>query len=107
MDLLYMGKKGFFATLIAILILVFLLFPSSTGKEHILIPERILDLENPSSIIKEDAQGAVSFSLGEYFGYFTESLDLTYIDKVDFHLSATGDNRKQDFLGLERGRSCK
>ncbi len=82
-----MGKKGFFATLIAILILVFLLFPSSTGKEHILIPERILDLENPENIINPDTQGVVSFSMGDYFGYFTENLDLTYIDRLDYKVS--------------------
>lgn len=82
-----MGKKGFFATLIAIFILIFLLFPSSTGKEHILIPEKIIDLENPSNIIKTGSEGTVFFSLGDYFGYFTEDLELSYIDKIDYKVS--------------------
>lgn len=82
-----MGKKGFFATLITILILIFLLFPSSTGKEHILIPEKILDLENPFNLIQSDTLGVVSFSLGDNFGYFTEDLDLTYFDKLDYKVS--------------------
>lgn len=82
-----MGKKGFFATLIAVLILVFLLFPSSTGKEHILIPERIQDLENPPNIINSDISGTISFSIGDYLGYFTDNLNLTYIDKIDYKVS--------------------
>jgi len=82
-----MGKKGFFVTLVVMLILFFLLFQASTGRENILIPERIVDLENSSSIVKNNEKGEVSFSLGDYFGYFTENLELTFLDKKEYKVS--------------------
>lgn len=86
-----MGKKGFFVTLVVILILIFLLFPASTGRENILIPERIIDLEKTSSNIRPGETGDISFSLGDYFGYFTEKLDITFLDKKDYKVSISDD----------------
>ena len=86
-----MGKKGFFATLLLIITLIFLLFPSSTGKEHILVPEKIVDLENTSHAISNNETGTVSFSLDDYFGFFTDNLELTYVDKTDYRV-AISDN---------------
>lgn len=80
-----MGRKGYFAILFAIIILVFFLFPLPTATEHYLVPQKLVRLdENPTLT---DQTPHLSFSLGEYYGYFTEDLDLTYLDKRDYRVA--------------------
>jgi hypothetical protein len=86
-----MGKKGFFATLFLIILLIFLLFPISTGKEYFLIPERIVTLDDLTPDDVSTKLGTVSFSLNDYFGFFTEDLEISYIDKKKYKV-AIGDS---------------
>lgn len=82
-----MGKKGFFATLFVILLLVFFLFPTSTGKEFFLVPKRIIDLSSVDESDFVNESGKISFALGDYFGYFTDEMELTYSNKIDYRVT--------------------
>jgi len=82
-----MGKKSFFATLFLILLLIFFLFPQSTGKEHFLVPERIINLDKTSSDAYSDELGQVSFALDNYFGYFTDELEVTYLEEKKYNVT--------------------
>lgn len=82
-----MGKKGFFATLFLVILLIFLLFPSSTGKEIYLSPEKVVNLDNFShDTVSKDIE-TVSFVLDDYFGFFNENLEISYMDKIDYKVS--------------------
>lgn len=82
-----MGKKGIFATLFVILVLVFLLFPRSTGTEHFLLPERVVNLGELGKSASSGSRGTVSFSLGDHFGYFTDEMALTYWAERDYRVA--------------------
>ncbi|MBB6481984.1 hypothetical protein [Spirochaeta isovalerica] len=86
-----MGKKGYFATLFVLLLLVFFLFPASSGEERFLVPQQVLDLQTPGSLeFSRNSGRTFAFSLGRYFGYFTNDLDLSYAASSDFGV-AIGD----------------
>jgi len=85
-----MGKKGYFATLLVLLLLVFFLFPNATGEEWFLVPRRTIDLDNQENLQFSSESGSLAFSLGEHFGYFSDSMELSYADREDFRV-AIGD----------------
>ncbi len=82
-----MGKKGFFVTLLLILVLIFFTFPVATGKEYFLLPEKIVDLQHFSSNELVDQSGNVSFLLDNHFGYFTDNMDISFLGKKDYRVS--------------------
>ena len=82
-----MGKKGFFATLFLVLILIFFIFPISTGKEYFLVPEKIVNLENINHDNLNSDEGNVSFAFDDYFGYVSNELDITYLDRKEYKVS--------------------
>lgn len=84
-----MGKKGFFATLFVILILVFFLFPSSSATEYFLVPQKIVDLDKGKISDGTGGKREYSFLLGDYFGYFTGDLDLTYCGNRDYRVTVS------------------
>lgn len=82
-----MGKKGFFATLFVLLILIFLLFPSSSGTEYFLIPVKVIDLDQQGDPGISSAPDSLSFSMGHYYGYFSEDLELSLLGIEDYSVS--------------------
>ncbi|MBI9097023.1 MAG: hypothetical protein JEY91_01030 [Spirochaetaceae bacterium] len=46
-----------------------------------------MNLDNPLQTVESLDRGRISFSLGDYFGYFTEDLDLTFLGNKDYKVS--------------------
>lgn len=84
-----MGKKSYFAALFVFLLLLLFLFPVSTGEEFFLVPQRVIDLNDGGAFPVTDDKGTISFTLGDHFGYFTEDMELSYLNLQDFRVAVS------------------